>query len=168
MAHKIGELWRAGEITAAHEHFATAAIKVFVGQLTKTYLTSIDAPNIIVATPAGQLHELGAVIVASAASHLGWQTTYLGPSLPAAEIAGAAAQNKSKVIALSIVYPCDDPALPDELKQLGKLAPDSAQILVGGRAASGYQDTLDDIGAQLVECPDKLETLLSDLRDPHA
>ena len=166
MAHTIGEMWRAGEITAAHEHFATAAIKVFVGQLTKTYLTSIDAPNVIVATPAGQVHELGAVIVASAASHLGWRTTYLGPSLPAAEIAGAAAQNDSKVIALSIVYPVDDPELPAELRQLRKLAPPETQIFVGGRAAAGYRETLDEIGARLIECPDELEASLVQLRDP--
>ena len=90
LAHTIGELWRAGTVTAAHEHFLTAGLKIFLGQLPGQFSLSPNAPRIIIATPAGQLHELGAVIVNAAAAQIGWQTTYLGASLPAAEIAGAA------------------------------------------------------------------------------
>ena len=33
LAHTIGELWRAGIISAAHEHFLTAGLKVFLGHV---------------------------------------------------------------------------------------------------------------------------------------
>ena len=67
------------------------------------------APVLVVATPAGQVHELGALLVGATAANLGWQVTYLGASLPAAEIAGAAQQRRARAVALSLVYPEDDP-----------------------------------------------------------
>jgi methylmalonyl-CoA mutase cobalamin-binding subunit len=102
----------------------------------------------VVATPSGQLHELGAVIVASAARNLGWRVIYLGPSLPSAEIAGAALQNRARAVALSIVYPRDDPSLARELDSLKRYLDPEVKILVGGRAAGGYESTLRQMGAQ--------------------
>jgi hypothetical protein len=34
-----------------------------------------SAPVLLVATPAGQVHELGALLVGAAAANLGWQVT---------------------------------------------------------------------------------------------
>ena len=165
LAQRIGELWNDGEMTAAHEHFASAAIKVFVGQITKSFLTPEHAPGIVVATPHGQAHELGAVIVCAAAAHIGWKTTYLGPSLPAAEIAGAAIQNRAGAVALSIVYPNDDPGLPEQLRQLRKALPEATRILAGGRAAFAYHDVLEEIGATVLDSPASLESELNRMRD---
>ena len=147
LSQTIGELWRAGGVTAAHEHFLSAGLKVFLGQVAKQFATPENAPGIIVATPAGQLHELGALMANTAAAHLGWRTIYLGASLPAAEIAGAAAQNRIRVVALSIVYPEDDPQLPQELLLLRRFLPQQIHILTGGRAAPAYRPTLTQIGA---------------------
>ena len=78
---------------------------------------------LVVATPAGQIHELGALLVGAAAANLGWHVTYLGASLPAAEIAGAARQNRARAVALSLVYPEDDPRLEGELTRLRESLP---------------------------------------------
>jgi hypothetical protein len=43
-----------------------------------------------------------------------WQASYLGASLPAAEIAGAARQRRARAVALSLVYPEDDLRLENE------------------------------------------------------
>lgn len=147
LAHHLGELWRTGEITAAHEHFATAAIRVFLGKGTRPFSAAQNAPGLIVATPNGQLHELGAVMAAAAATNMGWKVTYLGTSLPPAEIAGAAVQNEAKAVALSLVYPEDDASLPAELESLRKYLPKECKIVVGGRAAKAYAETLNRIGA---------------------
>jgi MerR family transcriptional regulator, light-induced transcriptional regulator len=147
LAYHLGELWRTGSITAAHEHFATAAIRVFLGRASRSFAADQNAPGLIVATPSGQLHELGAVMVAAAATNVGWRVTYLGTGLPPAEIAGAALQNGAKAVALSIVYPDDDPNLAAELQSLRKYLPHEVKILVGGRAAEGYKEVLNQIGA---------------------
>jgi methylmalonyl-CoA mutase cobalamin-binding subunit len=146
LAQTIGELWRSGEVTAAHEHFLSAGLKLFLGQAAKQFATPGNAPGIIVATPAGQLHELGALMANTAAAHLGWRTIYLGTSLPAAEIAGAAVQNRVQAVALSLVYPEDDPNLPQELANLRRFLPAEIKILTGGRAAPAYRESLTRLG----------------------
>ncbi len=147
LAQTIGELWRTGIISAAHEHFLTAGLKVFLGHVAGQFAASPTAPAIVIATPAGQLHELGAVMINAAAAQLGWRTTYLGASLPAAEIAGAAVQSKAVAVAISIVYPEDDPRLSHELVSLRRFLPLEVKILSGGRGAAAYSETLTRIGA---------------------
>lgn len=150
LARAIGEEWREGRITAAHEHFATAVIRVFLGQAAKPFGATADAPTLIVATPAGQLHELGALLAASAATNLGWHVVYLGASLPSVEIAGAARQHRARAVALSLVYPEDDAALPAELARLCQLL-GPTPLLVGGRAMPAYRATLELSGAACVD-----------------
>lgn len=164
LAQTIGELWRAGVVTAAHEHFLSAGLKVFLGHLSGQFPVSVNAPRIITGTPAGQLHELGAVIVNAAAAQVGWHTTYLGASLPAAEIAGAAVQNRASAVALSVVYPEDDPGLPQEFVNLRRFLPAETKILIGGRAAPAYLETLMRIGAVFTESIDEFCHQLDDLR----
>ena len=150
LAEQIGELWRQGEITAAHEHFFTAVARTFIGNVAQQFAISPDAPALIAATPAGQHHEFGAFIAAVGATYLGWRAIYLGPSLPVAEIAAAVLQVDAQVLVLSIVYPADDPHLSSELRALRKRLP-VTHLLVGGRAARSYRATLKAIHARLVD-----------------
>ena len=166
LAQSIGELWRDGTITAAHEHFASAVIRIFLGHAAKPFAGTESAPVLMVATPAGQIHELGALLVGAMAANLGWHVTYLGASLPAAEIAGAAGQTRARAVALSIVYPEDDPRLEGELTRLhDALAPEVA-LLVGGRAMPAYRPALEKINALQVMDLDQLASTLDDLRKP--
>lgn len=150
LAQAIGEQWRTGQITAAHEHFATAALRFFLAHAAKPFASTPNAPALVVTTPAGQLHELGALLAGAAAANLGWRVIYLGPSLGAAEIAGAAHQHQARAVTLSLVYPEDDAQLPGELKRLRELLPETP-IIVGGRAAPAYREALDAIGAERLE-----------------
>ncbi len=166
LAQTIGELWRDGSITAAHEHFASAVIRSFLGHSGKPFAAVENAPVLVVATPSGQLHELGALLVGAAASNLGWQVTYLGASLPAAEIAGAAQQNRARAVALSLVYPEDDPRLVQELARLRELLPPDTVLLTGGRAMPAYRAALDKIGALQIKDLPHLGSILDELRRP--
>jgi MerR family transcriptional regulator, light-induced transcriptional regulator len=163
VAQAIGDLWRDGTITAAHEHFASAAIRVFLGHASRPFALPANAPHLIVATPSGQLHELGAVMVAAAATDLGWRVTYLGTSLPAAEIAGTATNSSARAVALSIVYPADDEQLPGELEKLRRYLPAEVTIIIGGRASASYDEAIKRIGAMrsgsLSEFCDQLNAL---------
>lgn len=166
LAHTIGDLWRDGTITAAHEHFATAVLRVFLGQAAKPFAGTESAPVLVVATPAGQIHELGALLVGAVAANLGWHVTYLGASLPAAEIAGAARQNRARAVALSLVYPEDDPRLPGELTLLRESLSPEVTLLTGGRAMPAYLTAIENIGAVQVRNLADLSSTLDDLRKP--
>ncbi|MBE0540666.1 MAG: MerR family transcriptional regulator [Verrucomicrobia bacterium] len=151
LAQTLGDLWREGTFTAAHEHFASAALRVFLGNFAKPFGAMDDAPVLVVATPAGQVHELGALLVGATAANLGWQVTYLGASLPAAEIAGAAQQRRARAVALSLVYPEDDPRLEGELTLLRESLPAEVKLLTGGRAMPAYREALEKVGALPIE-----------------
>jgi DNA-binding transcriptional MerR regulator/methylmalonyl-CoA mutase cobalamin-binding subunit len=166
LAQTLGDLWRDGTFTAAHEHFASAALRVFLGNSAKPFGAMDGAPVLVVATPAGQVHELGAVLVGAAAANLGWQVTYLGASLPAAEIAGAARQRRARAVVLSLVYPEDDPGLASELTRLRESLPAEVKLLAGGRAMPAYRDALENIGALPIENLAQLGTTLDNLRKP--
>lgn len=166
LAQSIGELWRDGTITAAHEHFASAVIRIFLGHAAQPCVGIQSAPGLLVATPAGQIHELGALLVGAAAANVGWHVTYLGASLPAAEIAGAARQNHSRAVALSLVYPEDDPRLADELRRLREALPAEVALLAGGRAMPAYHTVLDQVQALQIKDLTHLCFVLDELRKP--
>lgn len=164
LAQTLGELWRDGTITAAHEHFATALLRVHLARGAGEFAARADAPLLVVATPTGQLHELGALLAAAAASNLGWRVVYLGASLPAAEIAGAAVQRQARAVALSLVYPQDDPALAGWLELLRELLPASITLVAGGRAVPAVQPVLERLGARIANDLTAFGALLDALR----
>jgi methanogenic corrinoid protein MtbC1 len=139
---KLGSMWRDGDIRIAHEHMATAVVRIHVGALLASMRYPANAPSIVVATPAGQLHEVGALVVAVAAALEGWRPVYLGPNLPADEIGNAVQKSNARAVALSLVFPSDDPKLPAELVRLRRLISDEVPLLIGGRAADAYGDAI--------------------------
>jgi methanogenic corrinoid protein MtbC1 len=162
LAQKIGERWQAGDISAGQEHFATALIRGFLSSHSRPYVSLSTAPTLVVATPSGQLHELGTVIVAAAAASAGWRVVNLGVSLPATEIAAAAFRSEARAVALSVVFPMDDPLLADDLRNLRRLLSGGQRLLVGGRAVAAYAAVLKEIGATICHSLDDLnEALLS-------
>ncbi len=168
LTSRIGLDWETGVIKVAHEHFASSALCTFLHNSAKPFALPDSAPVIIVATPAGQIHELGAVLVAAAATNKGWRVTYLGTNLPAHEITGAVLQSKARAVALSVVYPDADPHLAQELVCLRKNLPSDVAILVGGRSASSYGETLSAIGAHLLLDLHQFNRKLDELRSPSA
>jgi len=166
LTRMIGELWMEGSITIAQEHLATSVLRATLLNAPKPFGEPKRSPRLVVATPAGQIHELGALLVTAAATHMDWQTIYLGVSLPAAEIAGAARQSRARAVALSLVYPGDDSRMETELKLLRELLPADVAILTGGRAMPDYHDTLQQIGAVPVGDLSDLATKLENLRKP--
>lgn len=148
LIQRAGEEWQEGRITVAQEHAASSMIRDYLARSVRAFSPSGFAPQLLVATPLGQIHELGAVISAALARKMGWNVNYLGACLPATDIAGAAIKAKARAVALSIVYPPDDPGLPSQLAELRRLLPDGTELIVGGLAAPGYAETLREIGAR--------------------
>jgi len=166
LAQAIGALWRDGTITAAHEHFASAVLRTWLAKAARSFAADSSEPVLIVATPAGQLHELGALLVGALATYLGWRVIYLGASLPAPEIANAAKQQQARAVALSLVYPDDDPRLESELVRLRELLPPETKLITGGRAAPAYRETLARVGAVQTNDLAHLGATLDELRVP--
>lgn len=165
LLHEIGRLWQEGSIKIAQEHPASAVLRTFLGGLLSEYVSAPDAPVMVASTPQGQNHELGALIVSLTAAAQGWKVVYLGPDLPADEIAAAAQRTGARVVALSLVFPPDSPGVVRQLKKLQRSLSSSVQIVVGGRSSSGYAKTLDAIGAITLPDLPSLRLKLEELRN---
>lgn len=164
LAEQIGERWRSGSLRVVHEHMATAAFRIFLGGFIQDSHPGASAPLLLVSTPAGQYHDLGAVIAGAAACNVGWRVTFLGASLPSEEIAAAAITAGARAVALSIVYPSDDPNLPRELERLRALLPADMPVLIGGRSASSYRASMERIRALPVASLSGLQEILEAMR----
>ena len=164
LVERIGEGWSKGQVKVAQEHVATAVLRTFLGHIARPIALHPRAPVLVVTTPSGQHHELGAIIVAAAATGIGWRVVYGGACLPAEEIASMAIEQRARAVGLSVVHPTDDPALSLELQLLRRLLPPSTPILVGGRASAAYQAEIDAVGAMRVGSLESLRQLLNQLR----
>jgi len=165
LVYKIGDMWHEGEIRVANEHLSSSVIRGFLFNLLESYSFGESAPVMVSATPRGQEHELGALIAGVVAASSGWKVIYLGANLPAEEVGAVVSHLKAKVVALSFVYPIDDPLLKKELKKLKQILPIGVSIIAGGRATSGYLDVLDEIGALVVKNIKQLRTELEAIRE---
>lgn len=132
----------------ANEHLASMVIRRTLSWLIESGTRSEAAPALVVTTPAGQTHEFGALLAAATAASHGWRVVYLGTSLPAIEIASAAVQSRAQAVAVSLVYPSDDPTIPKELSELRAALPAGISILAGGGASAAYTAALEAIGAR--------------------
>jgi DNA-binding transcriptional MerR regulator len=164
LMEQIGDLWRRGELRIANEHVCSHVIRTYLGGVLASHNNNPGAPHIVVATPVDQWHDIGSLITAVVASTEGWNVTYLGASLPAEEIAGAAAHSNSRAVALSIIYPSSDPAVIQELRKLRRSLRDDIKIIVNGRAKDSYSEVLDEIDALTTDNLGQIRKTLESLR----
>ena len=74
-------------------------------------------------------------------------------------------QNRARAVALSIIYPADDPNLERELHDLRRFLPASVAVLIGGRSAEHYRTAIESIGAILVNDLARLQVELAKIRE---
>jgi DNA-binding transcriptional MerR regulator/methylmalonyl-CoA mutase cobalamin-binding subunit len=153
---EVGRSWKSGSLRIAHEHVATSAVRNMLTNLLYTARTRETEHALVVSTPSGQAHELGALISANIAVMSGWDVTYLGADLPAGEIAASARDLGASVVLLSIVFPPDDPLVHSELAKLAGMLPPETSIVIGGRSAGGYRQTIERVDGCVLESIDHL------------
>jgi methanogenic corrinoid protein MtbC1 len=160
----VGDLWRQGDLRVVHEHLAAAGARTFLGALCEVPAPE-GSPLLIATTLPGQMHEIGALMVAATAASEGWRALYAGPNLPAEEVALAVRSHEDcRVLALSFVFPPGDALLAAEVRRLGELLTDDIIILAGGHAAEDYADELESIGARRVQNLQEMRVVLEEIR----
>lgn len=164
LCQKIGELWEQGELKIINEHMTTTVIQSFLWNLLRSAQVSDTSPKIVIATPAGHQHELGALTIALIACESNWQSLYFGPSLPAEEIAAAATYADARAVALSITYHQDSHQLNLEIKKLRRYLDDDITVLIGGQGASPLVEFFDAPEIQILKDVESLRTALDKLR----
>jgi MerR family transcriptional regulator, light-induced transcriptional regulator len=145
LLYTIGERWRDGSLRIVQEHMASAIVRSTLS--TMMGRSDQRAPKILITTPAGQHHELGALMAAAAAVEAGWNVEYLGPDLPAEEIAAGVRHVGAQAVALSVVYRDKDLTLQAEIQKLRSYLDPDIPIFIGGRAVMSLSEALAVDGA---------------------
>ncbi|MFT3766369.1 MAG: cobalamin-dependent protein [Minicystis sp.] len=100
--YELGRLWQMNEISIAEEHYCTAVTQLGMSLLYPRIPAAERAGHRLLATCAGgNLHEIGARFVADFFEMEGWDTIYLGATLPAEHIVRAVVENDVDVVAVS-------------------------------------------------------------------
>jgi MerR family transcriptional regulator, light-induced transcriptional regulator len=142
LLHRVGELWESGSICPAHEHLFSVTVQRVLSWMMEQVGVQRAAPVLVSTTPAGQRHEMGAMLTGVVAAEEGWRVEYLGPDLPAADIARAVMATGARAVALSVVKRTSEQLLFRELRQLREQIPGTVAILVGGRASDEHGEEL--------------------------
>lgn len=155
---RVGELWATEAICPVHEHVLSVNLRRVLAWVIDSVPANDDAPVFLCTTPAHQRHELGAMLSGITASEEQWRVAYLGPDLPAEDIALGAKTTGASVVALSIVHARDKEALRHEVKKIRSLLPKGVVLVAGG--AGTRNANLEKAGALVLSGLDDLRNFL--------
>jgi DNA-binding transcriptional MerR regulator/methylmalonyl-CoA mutase cobalamin-binding subunit len=158
---RVTDRMRENTLRPPHGHLTLTTLRRTLHRIAEVGIMPFAAPDLVVTTPAGQPHELGALLAAAAAAAEGWRVTYVGPGVPADEIAETATYARARAVAVSLGTLRGDRILARELRRLRALLPHDVPILVECDASVAHGAALREIGATMV--PD-LPTLRTRLR----
>ena len=161
LLRRVGDEWHAGRFTLAQEHLVSSLLHDIVAESMRSFTNQNGTDRLLVTTPAGERHAIGAVLVGAAAAVEGWNVLYLGADLPANEIADAAVAAKVRLVAVSIVYVERREAMIEEMRALRSRLPSSIGLIAGGSGASAMAADLATIG---VPVESSVDDLLAGLR----
>lgn len=153
LMREVGRRWHDGAISIAQEHLVSQMLRNLLGGMMRLLRPSNPSMMMVLATPAGESHEFGILAAAMLASVNGIEPVYLGPNLPAHEIAKAAEKVSARLIVLSITVINNNTAR--EVKAIASAMPEAAELWLGG--ADGGALKLSGLGRKTV--------LLKDLPD---
>ena len=140
LLQEIGRGWQAGRMGPSTEHIASVAIRRFLEWMSSTNQKDSGAPLALTGTPAGQRHEFGALLAGVVAAYEGWRVRFLGPDLPAAEIARATEKLGARMVALSAVHPRLDATGVQEVLEVRRRLPLNVRVVIGGAGADPHRE----------------------------
>ena len=146
LMREVGIRWHYGTLAIAQEHLASQMLRNLLGSMVRLFRPSNPAMKMVLATPAGESHEFGILAAAMLASMAGIEPVYLGPDLPAHEIADAAQRVSAQMILLGITILTETTG--EEVRAVAEAMPEAAELWVGG--ASSADVDLSNLGRKTV------------------
>jgi methylmalonyl-CoA mutase cobalamin-binding domain/chain len=145
---EIGRLWQTNQISVAQEHYCTASTQVIMSQLYPHVFASEKVGRRLVATcVGGELHELGARMVADFFEMEGWDTYYLGANTPAESIVRAVSDRQAHVLAVSATMTFHVHLVVELVARAQEAFGDRVKVLVGGYPFNVAPDLWRRVGA---------------------
>jgi MerR family transcriptional regulator, light-induced transcriptional regulator len=129
--HSLGERWEAGEVSVAHEHFASNLLRGRLLGLAQGWGQG-QGPLAILACLPAEHHELGLLAFGVALRRRGWRITYLGTDSP---IGAVADLSRSLAPAVVVLLGMTEEGFLDHAHEIEKLA-NQVQVVIAGTGAT--------------------------------
>lgn len=147
--YEVGRLWEEGKISVSVEHRATAITQFVMAGIYSRALPAPPMPPLrqaIVTGVVGELHQIGANMVADVLENAGWNVEFLGTDAPHSGIVDAVLAQTSDLLCISATMLANVPSVVRLIKDLRARAP-KLRVLIGGAAFRARPDLWADIGA---------------------
>lgn len=147
--YEIGRLWQTGTISVAKEHFCTAVTQEIMARLyPRITPETMIGKKALIACASGELHQIGARMIADLLEIHGWDSIYIGANTPTRSILQAMEEYKPDVVGLSVTLSVHLPVAEDIIRNIrGIEGMSDVKILVGGHAFASSPDLWRGIGA---------------------
>lgn len=143
---EIGDLFVAGKTDEAHEHLASALTERMMARVVQFYAPVARAPfHAVLGCVEGNWHALGLRMLADGLRITGWETRFMGASVPNHSFLGMVQQTTPNLVVVSCVMEAQllaAVALVSELKTLRSDLDLSYQIAVGGHFLHQHPEAL--------------------------
>ena len=145
---ELGRLWEANRITVAREHMGTAITQFVIAQL-YSHIERADTPRgrAVVTGVEGELHQLGANMVADVLEADGWDVRFLGTQTPQRDVLSAIEEHKPLLLGVSTTMLFNLRNASSLVEQARLQFGSDMKIIVGGGAFCSTPGLWQDIGA---------------------
>jgi len=133
---EVGRLWQENRITVADEHLATAITQALMAQLYGEMFVGAGRQQrtLLAACVDAERHEVGLRMICDLLEMEGWDTTFLGATVPSDSLAAMVRERRPDAVALSVSLASHVPRLKRAIAELrGALGQETPVIVVGGR-----------------------------------
>lgn len=149
---EIGRLWQENRISVADEHLATAITQMAMSRLYDDLFRAgaADGPVLVAACADRERHEVGLRMICDLLECEGWDTVFLGASVPVEDLVAMVALRQPAVVALSAATAPHLERVRETILALRAVeGPRRPVIAVGGRVFSEAPELAVRLGADL-------------------
>jgi len=134
--YEVGRLWEANVITVADEHMATAITQYILSVLYQEMDVRNEPKGRAVITGIqGELHQIGANMVADVLESDGWNVRFLGTNVPADGVLEAVVDHKAELFGVSVTMFFHLPHVIELIRRLKEEVSDiRPRVILGGAA----------------------------------
>lgn len=157
---EVGEMWHAGEVVVAQEHFVTATtlgLMTLLGERAGAGAAA-HGKSVMVTVAPGEGHYLVARLLANLFEHRGWRTIHLAGGMPAEELALGCEAFGVDLLVLSLTVATRLRATIEAIEEVRARCP-GIKVMIGGRAVTRSPAIRERLGADI--CAENVDQALA-------
>ncbi len=165
---RVGEMWHEGKLSVAVEHYVTRQVQQKLFAAMNQLRTMDHGPQVVVACPPKEFHEIGAQTVAYFCAVRGCRVSYLGADVPVPALIDFSKKIRPHLVLMSFTVPWGNANGVDILAELKDGLEKICPLIVGGQGIPAMQEKIERFEIEYVEDHQNLEPLLLKLSGSRA